>query len=154
MEAKKERRTQRYLAKLARKDQLAKHAEETRRQEEDKREKALEAAAGAARQQRDAKKAMISAHQAALLTVLQSPVNVELQHLGELDLSNSCLASLPEYLVGMTKLKHLDLSHNRLESLPDWISELKLEVLAAGNNKLLELPTKMGQMRTLAHLDV
>ena len=154
LEAKKERRTQRYLAKLARKDQLAKHAEETRRQEEDKREKALEAAAGAARQQRDAKKAMISAHQAALLTVLQSPVNVELQHLGELDLSNSCLASLPEYLVGMTKLKHLDLSHNRLESLPDWISELKLEVLAAGNNKLLELPTKMGQMRTLAHLDV
>jgi Leucine-rich repeat (LRR) protein len=65
------------------------------------------------------------------------------------------LASVPEWIGSLTRLRTLDLGHNVLSSLPDSMAELQaLEILYIHDNRLGELPAWIGSLRGLTYLNV
>jgi len=65
------------------------------------------------------------------------------------------LASLPDEMAHLSSLVSLELSDNRLSQLPSAaVSGLKgLQFLGLRSNCLTELPTELGQLTGLTHLD-
>jgi internalin A len=73
-----------------------------------------------------------------------------------LNLSNTGLTKLPDYVLDMTQLKELNLSSNQMTgSLPAEIRKLKnLEKLNLSNNEMSGIPAEIGQLEKLQELDL
>lgn len=77
----------------------------------------------------------------------------DLRALERLEASNVGLASLPDALGQLGRLRHLDLSHNTLGRLTDAVGHLKLlEYLDLSNNRLYILPAGIVGLSSLKHL--
>jgi Leucine-rich repeat (LRR) protein len=83
---------------------------------------------------------------------LGAPLPAELERLYAAEIE---LASVPEWIGSLTRLRTLDLGHNVLSSLPDSMGELQaLEILYIHDNRLGELPGWIGSLRELTYLNV
>ena len=65
------------------------------------------------------------------------------------------LASVPDWIGSLTRLRTLDIGHNLLSALPDSMRELHaLEILYIHDNRLSALPDWLGELRALTYLNV
>ena len=78
-----------------------------------------------------------------------------LTNLQELDFSGIKIKELPEWIGKLTSLQVLDLRDTNIEKLPEWIGELtNLEWLDLSGTKIEELPESIGKLTNLKILDL
>lgn len=78
----------------------------------------------------------------------------QLVALETLSLYHNCIRTIPDSMIILQSLTSLNLSRNQLGSLPACLCSLPLRVLNASNNKLVNLPEAIGQLRGLMELDI
>ena len=77
-----------------------------------------------------------------------------LPRLCKLDVQQTYLSSLPDWMKDLTQLQQLDWSGNPLSVLPDWIGELSnLHTLDLWQTYLKDVPQRLGELRNLKVLD-
>lgn len=74
----------------------------------------------------------------------------------ELDLSDTGLTNIPNFVLTQTELRELDLSHNALSgALPGEIRQLReLQLLDVSHNQMTGVPAEIGQLHELQRLDL
>lgn len=74
---------------------------------------------------------------------------------GKLNLSNSHLTEIPDYVWKLTDLRVLNLHNNKITKIPAEIKQLvNLEKLIISRNDLVELPEEIGELKNLEILSV
>lgn len=71
-----------------------------------------------------------------------------------LDLSDQGLKKAPRIMKKLYQLKYLDLSNNNIKRINKPIYNLNLEYLNLANNKIPEIPFRLGRVSSLKHLDL
>ena len=85
----------------------------------------------------------------------QSMTQEEKDSIVTLDLSMLALTKFPTELFQLRNLRSLDMGYNRMKKLPENIDELgsgKIETLSLYDNKIKEIPSRIGNMKHLVYL--
>ncbi|KAI3914346.1 hypothetical protein MKW98_014953 [Papaver atlanticum] len=80
----------------------------------------------------------------------------QMRHLRVLDLSYLRLEEIPSQVGGLRLLRYLGLSHAKLRRLPEKLCNLRelQTLILSGCEELVELPSRLGDLCSLRHLDI
>ncbi|XP_026438630.1 putative disease resistance protein RGA3 [Papaver somniferum] len=80
----------------------------------------------------------------------------QMRHLRVLDLSYLRLEEIPSQVGGLRLLRYLGLSHAKLSRLPEKLCNLRelQTLILSGCEELVELPSRLGELCSLRHLDI
>ncbi|HDZ19536.1 hypothetical protein LCGC14_0961690 [marine sediment metagenome] len=85
--------------------------------------------------------------------VFRLNIGIKNGRLVKLDLANSRLEILPNYLLKLASLEELRISYNEIKTLPNWIGGFSsLKVFDATSNFLTTIPDEIGKLKNLQKL--